>query len=263
MLKIIFWNIRGKLSNIDLILNYAKNKNIDIVALCEASLDDEIKDNYFLLLKHHDIIRNNSIQCFVKKELNAKYVRELARSCIINIKSEELTNLCLVHLPANMYPDAEDRQKTAIANLLNEVTNEEIKYKNERTLFLGDFNKNLCDNIINSFTSFNCSYFKSCSGKSQNMYDETKEVTYNPMLNVYNDCDDEDVAKGTYFYKNNWYCYDQVIMKTPIMKNFDRTSLKIISSLGYEIKLVKNNKINDKYSDHLPIYLELGGLNSD
>lgn len=263
MLKIIFWNIKRNLRNVDLILNYAKIKNIDIVALCEAPLNDEITNKYFVLLKHRDIIRNNSIHCFVKKGLNAKYVRELTRSCIINIKSNELTNLCLVHLPDNLYPESAERQSVAIKQLLGEVIKEEIKNNSQKTLFLGDFNKNLCDDAINSFASFNCSYFKSCSGKMRSIYGETKEISYNPMLNVYKDNDDEKIAKGTYFCDNNWYCYDQVIMKTSIVNDFDMKSLMIISDLGDGIELVKHNKINLDYSDHLPVYLELGGLKNE
>ena len=260
MLKIVFWNIKRNLRNVDLILNYAKNKNIDIVALCEAPLSEEVVDNYFLQLKHLDIIRNNSIQCFIRKGLKARYVRELARSCIINVKSDELTNLCLVHLPDNQYPESVERQSIAIKQLLDETKKEEIKTNSEKTLFLGDFNKNLCNDAINSFASFNCSYFKSCSGKMRSIYGETKEILYNPMLNLYNDNDNAKIAKGTYFYDNNWYCFDQVIMKTNITNNFDRTSLSILSNLGDGIDLVKQNKINSDYSDHLPIYLELGGL---
>lgn len=83
------------------------------------------------------------------------------------------------------------------------------------------------------------------------------------MLNVYNDNDNEKIAKGTYYYNNNWYCYDQVIMKAGIVNNFDRKSLMIISDLGDGVELVKHNKINSDYSDHLPIYLELGGLKDE
>lgn len=263
MLKILFWNIKRNLRNVDLILNYAKIKNVDIIALCEAPLNDDITSKYFVLLKHRDNIRNDLIHCFVRKGLNAKYVRELTRSCIINIKSNELTNLCLVHLPDNLYPESAERQSVAIKQLLAEVEKEEIKNKSEKTLFLGDFNKNLCDDAINSFASFNCSYFKSCSGKMRSIYGEMKEISYNPMLNVYNDNDNEKIAKGTYYCNNNWYCYDQVIMKAGIVDNFDRKSLMIISDLGDGVELVKHNKINSDYSDHLPVYLELGGLKDE
>ena len=45
-LRIVFWNTQKKAANISLILQYAKNNDVDIVALCEAKSIEMVDSDY-------------------------------------------------------------------------------------------------------------------------------------------------------------------------------------------------------------------------
>ena len=53
-----------------------------------------------------------------------------------------------------------------------------------------------------------------------------------------------------------WHTFDQVLIRPSLIKTFDFDKLQIIDNIG-NINLIKNGKISNQYSDHLPLMITL------
>lgn len=74
-----------------------------------------------------------------------------------------------------------------------------------------------------------------------------------------NDVNGETSIKGTHYYeghKQNWLCYDHVLMKYEVMPRFDIKRLSVLNCLG-SLRLISDHKTVDSISDHLPVYFEI------
>ncbi len=260
--RFIFWNIHNNPDNLSRIVNYAIERDIHVIALCEAGC---IPKNLFT----NDIYRrieyiypdnDCDIELLVKKDFikTINYYTENPRYNTIYINELDLI-LAIAHLNSEQSSGAKFYRQVDISNMLEIINRLEERVKNKKTIVLGDLNFGLFDDQMLSFPGLNARLFLSEMKKTSSMHKVVKDCLYNPMLNVYHDNGDADTAKGTYYYKNaleKWCCYDHLLMKQPLVNRFIKNKLEIVSRIGSE-PLIRNNKPIQSISDHLPIYFEL------
>lgn len=259
-MNFIFWNVKGKQNNVDLILQHAKQNDVDVVAICEAPEDCACTSNTFIMVEHVDEITD--IQVFKRGSIRLKYVRENSHFVLLKLeKNDQVYNIAVVHFPSLLHDEHEIRWRATFQQLNEGLSREEQKQKNKNTLILGDFNRNIFeDSLAAVVVGFNAKLFRFLTERPCQIIDgQQYDILYNPMLNLYKDIGASDKAYGTYFYRENplcWLCFDNVLLKHPIIDKFDSTKLKILDTL-VSISLVRNYKPDRKFSDHLPLYFEI------
>ena len=73
--------------------------------------------------------------------------------------------------------------------------------------------------------------------------------------------DDTSGSLGTYYYKGGhisyfWNTFDQILLRPSLLNYFKSEDISIISQIR-DKSLLKNNKIDKSFSDHLPIMIKL------
>lgn len=257
--KIAFWNIKLKQSNLDEITKYGVQNDIDLIAVCECPPLTSTSYNGYNLLSH--IFPQQDINVFIKSSTKIYYTKEEPHFCILHIKTFLELNLAVVHLNSNMFGQSKSRRLSEILDVKEALGIEEKKYNNKNSILLGDFNDNLFSDLILDWNGCNARLFKfMCSKSTSTRNSHQQDIFYNPMLRLYTDNDNPLSHKGTYFYRANScgnLCFDQVMLKHPLINYFDNTKLKVIEHLNGK-KLIKNHKPHaQQFSDHLPIEFEL------
>ncbi len=84
---------------------------------------------------------------------------------------------------------------------------------------------------------------------------------YNPMWNFLGD---EPGPSGTVFYRkaihkiSMWNTFDQVLLRPQLLNSFKLSDVAIIDKIGgRDLIDKKNNIVSNKFSDHLPISLQV------
>lgn len=165
-----------------------------------------------------------------------------------------------VHLPSKLYKSDWDQysKSTRVAQQIQEV---ESEYEHQRTLVIGDFNMNPFEAGMISASGFHGIMTQEIAQKRSRTVDgEEKHYFYNPMWGRMGDYVDN--ISGTYYYNGGgeccyfWNTFDQVLLRPDLLKYFSHQNLHIISKIG-DKSLIKNNKIDSNFSDHLPIFIAL------
>lgn len=254
-MRFLFWNAHKNPRNIDLVTQYGAESHIDVIALCESGDVDASGWHGYEKVKH--IKMQDDINVF-SKNLHVFYTRERQRYCILRIEGALRVNIAVVHLNSDLRSSGHTYREADIDTLHKDLAVEEIK-NGKNTLIIGDFNENLFSNTLFGWSGFNVKIFKSSIVESSTkIHESEKDIYYNPMINVYKDNDSECVPKGTYYYRGDniqWLCYDQIMMKQPLIDRFNLSSLRIVDVMC-GINLVRNHKPDPEISDHMPIYFE-------
>ena len=191
------------------------------------------------------------------------YHKEDSRFCLLRVEPIGI-NLVVVHLTSRSDPNHCEGQRADISRALGAIARMEEKYNDKRTMVIGDYNMNPYDAQMLDFTGFNARLFRHqmrCPTRA--LHGETHDIFYNPMMLVYHDAKSENQPRGTFFYHQvapQWFCFDQVLMKQPLVSCFNPDSLQIVSKIGNEV-LTNGNKPKKVISDHLPISFEIEGGN--
>ena len=252
----VFWNICNKPQNIPIILQFAKDHDVDVVMLCEVK-EPETQDTLGYTLLDRIDEQSNGIAVYAKPNISLFCARERSRFNIYRIPAPINISFAVAHL--NSYRTVEHKRfhASTIKTIKEDLLTEAVKYHDSNCFVVGDINENLFEDYMVNPEGFNVRFFKfQTKAKKEKRHEQDFDIFYNPMLNLYKDYDDPSVAKGTHYYRNNsigWLCYDQVLIKPDLVDCFDLERLKIVSSFSNEHSLVKNHKPNKKYSDHLPI----------
>lgn len=257
--KIVFWNINKKAENIALILQYAKENDVDIIALCEASLDyqDDIYQAYQGMGYEH-----NGILLFARKPVNVFCASEGQRYTVYRMQEPLRCTFAVVHLNSDLSKNADRYRDADIQSIKEALLIQEQKYSDKSSFVIGDFNENLFDDHLTSWSGFNVRCFMCLMGSkgTEKKHESEMDLFFSPLLQIYKDNDRENTGKGTYFFENDpvgWLCYDQVLMKKQVMKMYKPNSIQLIHELSPTISLVEKHKPKKEYSDHLPIVFEL------
>lgn len=262
-IKFIFWNVHKNINNILNLLDYGWNNNIDVIIICEApnAWDKEC------VLDHYRIVQRVApdtvvgIEVFIRNDDPAPphYFREKRRHATLSLKPWNI-NLVVAHLNSNRTPNAENIRQVDIQSMVDDLDRIEKINKSKHSLIVGDLNIGLFDEQMSSITGLNARLHRYQLQKPfVSVHECTRDLFYNPMIKVYQHTENPDMPKGTHFYKGKpeqWFCYDHILMKKPLLSRFDSEHLQVLGRLGTE-RLVFDHVMNTKISDHLPLYFEI------
>ncbi len=263
VIRFVFWNVHKNQENIERIISFGKEYGVHIIALCEVPSGSAymVNDLVYQRVQYvYDKIESG-LELFIDRSVAPKmmhYYSENRRFNVLYFDEIDIT-LAIAHLNSNLTTNAEDCRRIDIREMLSVLQRLENAVTSKNTLIVGDLNMGLFDKEMLSQSGLNARLFQAHMVMSSKLHETVTDCFYNPMLNVYRDYAEDNVAKGTYYYENaleKWCCYDHVLMKFPLVERFVWERLQIVSTIGTQ-QLVINSKPVSKISDHLPIYFEI------
>ncbi|MGD1917680.1 MAG: hypothetical protein ACFCAD_01620 [Pleurocapsa sp.] len=167
--------------------------------------------------------------------------------------------LVALHLPSKLRMKDEE-QVFECVSVIQSIEEAETRVGHDRTLVIGDFNMNPFETGMVSAGGFHAVMDRNEAVKSsRKVQGKECKYFYNPMWRVMgNDTND---CLGSYYYRGGrlsyfWNTFDQVLLRPSLLDYFKSEDVSIISSIGSQ-SLIKNNKIDQSFSDHLPILIKL------
>ncbi len=168
--------------------------------------------------------------------------------------------LVAVHIQSKLYL-TETEQSFISARIVREIDRREQEQRHTRTVVIGDFNMNPFEAGLVCAEGFHGVMDKHIALKQyRTVSGEKKKYFYNPMWSKLGD--DSEGCAGTYYYNKSriidyfWNTLDQVLLRPSLLTYFNQKNLKVIDKIG-DIDLIKNGKISNKFSDHLPLMVKL------
>ena len=170
--------------------------------------------------------------------------------------------LVALHLPSKLRMQDKE-QVFECLRVMQLVKEAEARVKHDRTLVIGDFNMNPFAVGMVSADGFHAVMDRNVASKvSRKVLGQDCKYFYNPMWQLMgsaqNDC------MGTNYYRGGhisyfWNTFDQVLLRPSLIQHFKIIELSIISQIRNR-SLIKNNKIDKSFSDHLPVATKLNFL---
>lgn len=168
--------------------------------------------------------------------------------------------LVAVHIPSKLHLD-EKEQAAISTRIANEVDKRELEQGHTHTIVIGDFNMNPFEAGLVSADGFHGVMDKQIALKrSRTVLGVEKKFFYNPMWSRLGD--DSEGCAGTYYYNPSnmvnyfWNAFDQVLIRPSLLACFNQNNLKVIDAIE-EMSLIRNGKISNDFSDHLPLNVKL------
>lgn len=273
-MKFLFWNLHNKpifkeiaelaleeCVDVLLFAEFPEQKDSSIIELL-SELNQVEKDKYYSL----DIISDAKINIFC----NSKYKQNIIhrannqREAIIGIIIPPMAPVLLIVFHCQSKVNwSDDDQLAHSCNIKNLVDKWEEDLNCNRTILCGDFNMNPFDKGVISHTGINAVMDRNIAMKvSRTICKKKYRYFYNPMWGFLGDLGKGKVS-GTIRYSSSiptsyhWQLFDQVLLRPELISIFDNDELDIITRIGDISLLTPQQKISEKYSDHLPIKFKL------
>lgn len=267
-MTVVFWNINKNAKAISSLAAISDEENADIVAIAEypkqvadvdllAEMNKYGKDYVVLhpakIEKVKILYRPASVSILNQSDNKHIHVKKFFVSGIEFF-------IVFVHLKSKMGTSSMS-QAQSILPICDEIRDFESTYHTKQTVVCGDFNLSPYDGAMVLPTHFNSTMNSTIASTQIRTFDkENYDYFYNPMWNLLGD-EQQGKITGTYYYTQEpsvpqWSILDQVIIRPSVLQYFDYKKLKILST-GKGYNLLKNNKVNDSISDHLPIKFEI------
>ncbi|WP_407448452.1 endonuclease/exonuclease/phosphatase family protein [Fibrobacter sp.] len=269
--NILFWNCQGKDNENDdfecFISNIVTEKEVHILILCECKANpyDFVNNINNLILdkkRKLNFIESNlgkgKSRISIFSTLDATFfssIRSEQRFIILNFHSE--FNIVCLHLKSQAYT-SETTKLEDDRIIINDIT----KNSDKPLLFVGDFNVPPYSTSLLSSNHFNTIRLgedpKTIPRKNINK----NHIRINPCWALLGEA--KEAPPGTLLYNGNdydnlgWHLLDQVIFDYELKNIFFRNSLEIIAGTK-RTSLIKKGKIDEKYSDHLPLFFSIKG----
>lgn len=261
-MNILFWNLKQN-SNEQAIADIIVEQGIDIALFAEHLNTDFSKVCTMLHGKYTEYSGYGGCEKIIlmsKVDYDITIKRESTRyilySC--NTTSKNYT-LAGIHLPANPNSTPDDR-KSVIRDIVQDVCELERTSKCDNTIIIGDFNASPFDSELIQKDAFNAVLYKGLINKAEYVTSNGKRYRrfYNPLVNYISE---ETQTYGSFYYSGGinslyWYCYDQAIIRKPLVANLE--SIRYIKTIGGR-KLIKEVSPDATISDHLPLVVEMKG----
>lgn len=143
--------------------------------------------------------------------------------------------------------------------LVNDIDEIEKEDASLNTLIIGDFNTSpFAPEMVNK-KALNAVLFKELIEKQEIVTYDRRQYRrfYNPMLLFLSE---RDKVYGSHYYSSgidtiNWYAYDQFCVRKTLVDKVK--TFNYCKSAGNICLVTKNNLPNKKYSDHLPLLVEV------
>lgn len=265
MTTILFWNINKK-PLLKEIVSLCHANEVDILILAECELSDvtilqAINPN--IERKYLAPFNPSSYLSFFYRypPESISLIRDYGRTAMRRISppiGKDFTVVAL-HLPSKLRMQDQEQvfECVRIAQLIEEA---EKRIGHNRTLVIGDFNMNPFETGVVSADGFHAVMDRNVANKtSRKVQGKECKYFYNPMWKLMgNDVND---ALGTYYYRSGrvayfWNTFDQVLLRPSLLDYFKSEDISIVSRVGQK-SLLRNHKINQSFSDHLPIMIKL------
>ncbi len=251
----LFWNIR-KRNLSDQIINLVTRHQTDVLLLAECQVEEQTLAEQLGKNWRFSGSQNEKIRVFSKfKPIYIKPVSEGLRHTIRLFNPPGYEEIIFVGLHLiDKRNNKEHIQLQDAIKISNEIKNIEDNFGNRKLIAIGDFNMNPFENGMVAHAAFNAVMTQELAKANYRQVQNTPyPFFYNPMWSFFGDMSKG--TAGTYFYRDdfNWQMFDQVIFRPGILQNVIFDSLEIITTDGVSIFLTKNGRINDAFSDHLPI----------
>lgn len=271
-MTIAFWNIYKKELS-DLLVEFVNEQNIDILVLAEAQEDTILeflikqkkinsKKIFFHIASGKvSILSSYDISVFLKINTNSNSPRWEAYS--ITIPTIIKLNLFCVHFHSKVNW-SEDSLALECVILAKDIEAIEGNSGIDNSIIIGDFNMNpyesglVAANGLHALPDLN---HISKQTKGRMIDGVSYKYFYNPMWNFFGD---NIVPYGTYYFREpghvsqEWNIYDQVLYRPSLSKYIDKENIKIVHKIGNDDLInALNRPDKNKYSDHLPVLIEL------
>lgn len=279
-----FWNINNNADLGDLLIDFVKEYSIDILLLAESEIDlggkrtclvddvilDFLKKSKMQFTRTYRVIPNQDFRVKVISSFPST-VFEQQSSCInssrwsaffVNIPGIIKFNLFPVHFQSKVNW-SESSLALECVNFARDIKLVESKTFCANSILIGDFNMNpfedgiVASNGLNSHQDLN---YLSNNLKGRDIDGTLYKFFNNPMWNFLGD---NEIPYGTLYHRTSghisheWHIFDQIMIRPEMKAHISKKSFKIVSNICGQTLLKKYNRPNDKYSDHLPIILEL------
>lgn len=254
-MNVSFWNTHKNNDINEFIMEMIIEKSIDVMILAEYTDNiNKLINELYIHGEYYDEITPiacKKIKMLYKKDISIQINNDCSNYVSIDIKRYSLAfELFAVHFPSKLYTSNDNRELIAGA-LKNDI--EEY----DKSIIVGDFNSNPFDKAMSALSGLLALPTKEYTKRE--VQGIKRNILYNPMWKFFGDFEN---IPGTYFYNSSddinyyWYIFDQVLISHKLVKLFKSDTLEIIKKINQK-SLIKENKINDKVSDHLPILFSI------
>lgn len=279
-----FWNIGNNTALGDVLIDFVKENDIDILLLAErfkskknkrkCVADDVVveflKKSKSRLSSNFEVVPNDDFRVAVLSNLDLS-VFNLKSSLFtssrwsafhINIPGIIQLNLFPVHFYSKVnWP--EFSLALECVNFARDIVKVEDETNCTNSILIGDFNMSpfeqglVASNGINALQDLEYVFSKK---KGREIDGSHYRYFYNPMWNFLGD---NSTPYGTIYHRvaghvsHEWHLYDQVILRPELKNYLKKNSVKIITEILGQSLLKQFNRPNDEMSDHLPIVIEL------
>jgi endonuclease/exonuclease/phosphatase family metal-dependent hydrolase len=264
-MNLLFWNINKQLlsNEIKWLCDYY---DVDILILAENTMSDatllpvlnensnriyiapfnpSAKISFYTRIHDFELVHDNDYWGSIRKITHPIGVEIL---------------LVAVHIQSKLHM-IESEQAAISTRIAFEIDKREQEQGHTNTIVIGDFNMNPFETGLVSADGFHAVMDKQIALKqSRTVSGEERKFFYNPMWSRLGD--DSYGCPGTYYHQSSkiinhfWNTLDQVLLRPSLVRCFESKDLKVIDEID-GMSLIKNGKLANQFSDHLPIMIKL------
>lgn len=281
---IAFWNINNNTDLADVLLDLVKENDIDILLLAESHkspnnkrgcvVDDILLDfitksksklaSTFYIIPNSDfrvkVMSSLDPGCFNPKNTLFNSSRWFA--FYIDIPGIIKLNIFPVHFYSKINW-SEISLALECVNFSRDIDLVERNTNCTNSILIGDFNMSpyeygvVASNGIHALQDLD---YLASKIKGKEIDGTFYKYFYNPMWNFFGD---ETTPYGTIYHRtpghisHEWNIYDQIILRPDLKNHISKKSTKIITKIAGQSLLKRYDRPDDKYSDHLPIMINL------
>lgn len=147
-------------------------------------------------------------------------------------------------------------QSLLMHRMARQIREAEVRYGHTRTVVVGDLNMNPFEPGICSSEGLHAVMCKRIALRiSREVNGEECMFFYNPMWNFLGD--ETPGPPGTYYYPNGvtayfWNVFDQVLYRPALLESYREHDVTILDEID-GTSLLRNGRIANEFSDHLPV----------
>ena len=279
-MTIAFWNINNNTDLGDLLIDFVKENDVDILLLAESQktkknergsktddiLLDFITKSKVMLTSSYNIIPNRDFRVKVISRLATsafKLKSHLFQSSRWSAFSVNIPGIIKLNLfPVHFYSKvnwSEASLALECVNFSRDISTVEDETKCYNSILIGDFNMNPFEHGMvasNGLHALQDLEYLTVNKVGREIDGTSYKYFYNPMWNFLGD---HSIPFGTMYHRttghisHEWNIYDQVLFRPELKEHLTKRSIKIITEIAGKPILKKYNRPDKKYSDHLPI----------